>query len=428
MENHRTELSLNDKDNIVIKADRKLLPEPDSSWDVEEKSLGGDWIFYNFDFVSNAFPAAICNPSTPSAVHAISYYDDDKRLMRYELWLTHIYDKEYKKLVYEAVYTYGSKTAEVEYFDHTIEGPIKSTLVLDENGFLVEDQVLALMSYGLPFGHAIEAKYTPDPSWKRIESYWDYENEEQKSLGITFMDASNEFRRFERWLCDTNGKPYMLMREEHVEVKDSEERYVWHNRGGYIVEFYADATYLTPEGKEIPLKDNRKTFKLIIAILLVCLLAAIGFMTLRDNEAPTENVKTETAMPVAGEEGTFIPKTDIPIRYDSEFEISLQSVSFTSSNTVISWKVITRSEDVDDLVIDPIDYKMLVIKSKGETPEEVHVKDIQIGAQTITTETNIPITSPEMSFTTSYPPLLGYQYINFPNSILYSNNAIKVAK
>ena len=51
MENNRTELSLNDKDNIVFKADRKLLPEPDSSWDVEEKSLGGDWIFYNFDFV-----------------------------------------------------------------------------------------------------------------------------------------------------------------------------------------------------------------------------------------------------------------------------------------------------------------------------------------------------------------------------------------
>lgn len=34
----------------------------------------------------------------------------------------------------------------------------------------------------------------------------------------------------------------------------------------------------------------------------------------------------------------------------------------------------------------------------------------------------------EMSFTTSYPPLIGYRYINFPNSILYSNTAIKVAK
>ena len=428
MENHRTELSLNDKDNIVIKADRKLLPEPDSSWDVEEKSLGGDWIFYNFDFVSNAFPAAICNPSTPSAVHAISYYDDDKRLMRYELWLTHIYDKEYKKLVYEAVYTYGSKTAEVEYFDHTIDGPIKSTLVLDENGFLVEDQVLALMSYGLPFGHAIEAKYTPDPSWKRIESYWDYENEEQKSLGITFMDASNEFRRFERWLCDTNGKPYMLMREEHVEVKDSEERYVWHNRGGYIVEFYADATYLTPEGKEIPLKHNRKTFKWIIAILLVCLLAAIGFMTLRDNETPTAAIPTETIMPIAGESGTFIPKTEIPIRYDSEIEISIQSISFTASNTVINWIVRPRNEDINMLAIDPIEYDMLVIKSKGDTPEEVRVQSIQFGTQNISTKTNIPITSPEMSFTTSYPPLLGYKYINFPNSILYSTTAIKVAK
>ena len=242
------------------------------------------------------------------------------------------------------------------------------------------------------------------------------------------MDASNEFRRFERWLCDTNGKPHMLMREEHVEVKDDGQRYVWHNRGGYIVDYYADATYLTPEGKEIPLNHNSKTFKWIIAILLVCLMAAIGFMTLRDNEAPTETVKTETVMPVAGEQGTFIPKTEIPIRYDSEIEISIQSISFTASNTVINWVVRPRSEEVKSLVIDPIEYDLLVIKSKGDTPEEVRVKDIQVGAQNITAKTNIHINGQEMSFTTSYPPLLGYQYINFPNSILYSTTAIKVAK
>lgn len=428
MENHRTELSLNDKDNIVIKADRKLLPEPDSSWDVEEKSLGGDWIFYNYDFVLNTFPVAICTTSTPSAVHAISYFAEDGKLMRYELWLTHIYDKEYKKLVYEAVYTYESKTAQVEYFDHTLNKPVTSTLVLDENGHLVEDNVIAHLSYGLPFGHAINATYTPDPSWKRVENYCDYESEELKSLGITFMDASNEFRRFERWLCDTNGKPYMLMREEHVEVKDDGQRYVWHNRGGYIVDYYADATYLTPEGKEIPLNHNSKTFKWIIAILLVCLMAAIGFMTLRDKETPTAAIPTETIMPIAGESGTFIPKTEIPIRYDSEIEISIQSISFTASNTVINWIVRPRNEDVNMLAIDPIEYDILVIKSKGDTPEEVRVQDIQFGTQNITTKTNIPITSPEMSFTTSYPSLLGYKYINFPNSILYSTTAIKVAK
>lgn len=428
MENNRTESPLNNENNIVIKADRKLLPEPDSSWEREEKTLGGDWIFYNYDFVSNTFPAAICNPSTPSAVHAISYYDENSKLMRYELWLTHVYDKEYKKLVYEAVYTYGNKTAQVEYFDHTLNKPITTTLVLDENGHLVEDNVIAHLSYGLPFGHAINATFTPDPSWKRVENYYDYESDELKSLGITFMDESNEFRRFERWLCDTNGKPYMLMREEHVEVKDDGQRYVWHNRGGYLADFYTDATYLTPEGKEIPLKHNRKTFKWIIAILLVCLLAAIGFMTLRDNETPSAAIPTETIMPIAGESGTFIPKTEIPIRYDSEIEISIQSISFTASNTVINWIVRPRNEDINMLAIDPIEYDMLVIKSKGDTPEEVRVQGIQFGTQNITTKTNIPITSPEMSFTTSYPSLLGYKYINFPNSILYSTTAIKVAK
>lgn len=428
MENNRTESPLNNENNIVIKADRKLLPEPDSSWEIEEKTLGGDWIFYNYDFVLNTFPVAICTTSTPRAVHAISYYDENSKLMRYELWLTHIYDKEYKKLVYEAVYTYGSKTAQVEYFDHTLNKPITTTLVLDENGHLVEDNVIAHLSYGLPFGHAINATFTPDPSWKRVENYYDYESDELKSLGITFMDESNEFRRFERWLCDTNGKPYMLMREEQVEVKDDGQRYVWHNRGGYLADFYTDATYLTPEGKEIPLKDNRKTFKLIIATLLVCLLAAIGFIALRDNETPTAAIPTETIMPIAGEQGTFIPKTEIPIRYDSDIEISIQSISFTASNTVINWIVRPRNEDVNMLAIDPIEYDMLVIKSKGDTPEEVRAQDIQFGTQNITAKTNIPITSPEMYFTTSYPSLLGYKYINFPNSILYSTTAIKVAK
>lgn len=428
MENHDKKDSLYNENSNISALGRKLLPEPDSSWRVEEKTLGGDWIFYNFEFISNNFPAAICRIPHPNAVHAISYYAENGRLMRYELWLTYTYDKEYKKPVYEAVYTYGSKTAEVEYFDYTINEPITSTLALDENGLLVKDQVITLMSYDLPFGHAIVAKYAPDPSWKRIEDYWTYKDEKQKSLGITFLGESNEFRRFERWLCDTDGNPYMLMREEHVEIKENGERAVYHNRGGYLVDYYADAVYLSPEGKEIPPKKSKRSIWVIIAIILACAVAIVGFITSQDNTASEEVVIRETVMPTIGEEGTFIPKTEIPIRYDSEFEISLESISFTASSTIINWKAIVRSEGVNTLIIDPSDYKMLVIKAKGDTGKKVSVDKVFVGSQAITTRTTIPITDKEFSFTTSYPALLGYMYINFPNSLLYSNNAIKVTK
>lgn len=410
-------------------SERKLSPQPDASWRIEEVSLGGYLVLTNLVFFADTFPLDISSHLDALVeVRCVSYFDGDNRLMRQELWRIHKYDKEYWRLTYEGVYVYGKETAELTYWEPTANKVVTSLNILDKNGFLVEDSALKIMLDGMPFGHAIEAKYKPEPSWKRFEEAWTSDDGNHKSLNVTFMDESNEFRRFERWNCDCEGKPSMLVREDHVKVIGSKERQIWSNKGGYLLESYSDAIYLTSEGERIPPKRYKAYLWVIIALVLAGAVALAGFLTSGDDIVPEEVVTRETVMPIAGEEGTFIPHAEIPIRYDNEFDISLESVSFTASNTVINWKVIVRSRDVDELTIDPIDYKMLVYKAKGDTPMEVAVDNIHVGSQTISSKTTVPITEKQFSFTTSYPELLGYMYINFPNMSLYSNNAIKVAK
>ena len=61
----------------------------------------------------------------------------------------------------------------------------------------------------------------PDPSWKRVEDCW----------------------------VSDHGNPYMLMREEQVEIKANGERHVWNSRGDYQIEWSMGPVYMTPDGK-----------------------------------------------------------------------------------------------------------------------------------------------------------------------------------
>ena len=250
---------------------RKLTPKPDASWRIEEVSLGGDWPFWEWGFVAANFPFDLSmHMDNLTEVRSVSYFDKDNRLMRQEFWRLHRYDKEYWNLAYEGVYSYGTEKAELTYWETKANKAVTSSNILDNNGFLVEDSVLRIMSHGMPFGHAIEAKYKPDPSWKRIEEPWTTDDGNHRALNVKFLDCSNELRRFERWLCDGEGRPIMLMREEHIEATGDKARHRWHNQGGYIVECDCDPLYLTPEGKEIPPKKSKTSLWVTIAIIVAC--------------------------------------------------------------------------------------------------------------------------------------------------------------
>lgn len=254
----------------------KLLPSADPSWRCEEVSVSGDWIFYNLHFALENYPEGISSHLDQlSEIRCKSYFDASDRLVRYELWRVHQYDKLYWHLSYEAVYTYGSQTAEVTYWDETTDKVTKVTHVLDAKGFLIDDVAIKYPPHNLSFGHAIIAKYQPEASWKKIEEHWvsDYGN--HKCLNVVYMGESNEFRRFERWLCDELGNPYALMREEHVEIRANGERYRWNSRGGYHVDWCMEPVYLTPEGKMIQPKERKFPVWAVVGIAVAALALAL---------------------------------------------------------------------------------------------------------------------------------------------------------
>ena len=257
----------------------KLLPSADPNWRCEELVVPGIWVFDNLQYVLENYPEGIgLHTDRLLEVRSKSYFDETGRLVRYELWRVHQYDKLYSHLSYEGVYAYGQETAELTYWDETTDKVTKVTHVLDDKGFLIEDRAIQYPPFNLPFGHAIMAKYQPEASWKKIEEHWvsDYGN--HKCLNVTYMDASNEFRRFERWLCDEHGNPSVLMREEHVEIKANGERHRWNSRGGYLVDWCMGPVYLTDDGKMIPPKE--KKFPVWAVVGAVIVLAALALLIL----------------------------------------------------------------------------------------------------------------------------------------------------
>lgn len=249
-------------ESVEMRASKcKLSPLPSPDWRCEEVSVPGMWVFDNLGFVADNYPMGISqNLDNLLEVRAMSYFDEKGRLMRYELWRIHQYDKKYWHLAYEGVYTYGQDTAEQAYWDETVGKAKTVTHRLDANGLLVADGAIQYPPFNLPFGHAIVPKHAPDSTWKSIkESYVsDYGN--HKCMNIVYLGDSNEFRRFERWLCDDSGNPYMLMREEHVEIKENGDRYRWNSRGGYLIDWTMGPVYLTDDGKELPQKKEKFAF------------------------------------------------------------------------------------------------------------------------------------------------------------------------
>lgn len=261
---------------MEIKTTPRLLPSADPSWRCEEVSVSGAWILYYMQFALENFPEGISlNHGNLLEVRCKSYFDENGRLVRYELWRLHQYDKVYWHLSYEAVYTYGSETAELTYWDETTDKVTKVTHVLDAKGFLIDDVAIKYPPHYLSFGHAIIAKYQPDASWKKIEEHWVSDHGNHKCLNVVYMDSSNEFRRFERWLCDDLGNPYALMREEHVEIRANGERYRWNSRGGYLVDWCMEPVYLTPEGKMIQPKERKFPVWAVIGIAVAVLALAL---------------------------------------------------------------------------------------------------------------------------------------------------------
>lgn len=236
--------------------ERKLSPVPDAGWRFEEVAVPGMWVFDNLAFVADSFPVGVGNHVAEklSEIRAVSYFDEAGKLARYELYRTHIYDKEYTHRLYEAVYEYGDQSAEVTYWDENAPDKVfKSTLALDANGLLVNDVAILYPPFFLPFGHAIEPEFTADPTWKRVEESWTSDHGNHKCLNVVYLGESNEYRRFERWLCDEAGNPYKLMREEQVQIQSDGSRYRVMNKGGYKMDGNYEPLYLTAEG-QVPQK------------------------------------------------------------------------------------------------------------------------------------------------------------------------------
>lgn len=259
-----------------METETKLLPSADPSWRCEELSVPGMWVFDNLQYVLENYPEGIgMHLDQLLEIRCKSYFDEGGRLVRYELWRVHQYDKVYTHLSYEGVYAYGQDSAELTYWDETNDTVTKVTHVLDSNGFLVADRAIECPPFNLPFGHAITAKYQPEASWEKVEEHWvsDYGN--HKCLNVVYMGESNEFRRFERWLCDDLGNPYALMREEHVEIRANGERYRWNSRGGYHVDWCMGPVFLTPEGKMIQPKERKFPVWAVVGIAVAALALAL---------------------------------------------------------------------------------------------------------------------------------------------------------
>jgi hypothetical protein len=257
----------------------KLQAVPDPSWRCEEVAASALWVFDNLTFVAENYPRGISSHiDNLVEVRAKSYFDENGRLMHYELWRTHEYDKEYCHLAYEGVYSYGPEAAELTYWDEVTDKVANVTHVLDDKGFLVNDRAIEYPPFYLPFGHAIKVKYQPDPSWKKVEERWVYDHGSHKCLNVIYLGDSNEFRRFERWLCDDQYNPYMLMREEQVEIKANGERHVWNSRGGYQIEWSMGPVYMTPDGN-LPAAGRKFPVWAVVGIV-IAVLAALALVIL----------------------------------------------------------------------------------------------------------------------------------------------------
>ena len=132
----------------------KLLPSADPIWRCEELVVPGIWVFDNLQYVLENYPEGIgLHTDRLLEVRCKSYFDEAGRLVRYELWRVHQYDKLYSHLSYEGVYAYGQETAELTYWDETTDKVTKVPHVLDDKGFLIDDLAIQYQSSVRSCGH-----------------------------------------------------------------------------------------------------------------------------------------------------------------------------------------------------------------------------------------------------------------------------------